>query len=86
MSEEELNKDYLKNRLKSFRVSNKLLNEILDINSQEYIKGLIQGKFDAQMTISEVIKRIEEAIDFWEEDVPVDILKDIKKDLSTIWN
>lgn len=86
MTEEELNKEYLKHRLKGFKVSNKLLNEIIKINSEQYIKGLIQGKFDAQMTISGIIKRIEEAIDFWGEDVPADILKDIKKDLSTIWN
>ena len=85
MTEEELNKDYLKNRLKDYRVTNKLLNEILKINSEQYVKGLIQGKFDTRVVVIEALKCIDEAEDFWEDEIPIDILKELRRILENVW-
>lgn len=79
-------REYIKSKLKGYRVSNKVINEILDINDREYLNGLILGTTKGQTVVSEALSQIAIAIDFWEEDVPTDILKDIKKDLSAIWN
>lgn len=46
MSEEELNKKWLKDELKEFSYSNKFFEKILDLLSKQYINGLKQSRFE----------------------------------------
>lgn len=46
MTEEQLNKEYIKNRLSKYNPSKELINEILKLCSERYIEGLRQGKID----------------------------------------
>lgn len=46
MSEEELNKKWLKDELKEFSYSNEFFDKILDLLSKQYINGLEQSRFE----------------------------------------
>lgn len=69
MSEKELNKNYIKGIILASKNNEELLvNEIQELCSKQYIRGLKQGKFDATMDMQEQLKQrdevIEKAIDF----------------------
>lgn len=49
MTEEQLNKEWLRKELKGFSYSNKLLDKILELLSNQYINGLEQSRFDKRM-------------------------------------
>lgn len=49
MSEEELNKKWLKDELKEFSYSNEFFDEILDLLSKQYINGLEQSRFEKNL-------------------------------------
>ena len=49
MSEEELNKKWLKDELKEFSYSNEFLDKILDLLSKQYINGLEQSRFEKKL-------------------------------------
>ena len=49
MSEEELNKKWLKDELKEFSCSNEFFDKILDLLSKQYINGLEQSRFEKNL-------------------------------------
>lgn len=49
MTEEQLNKEWLRKDLKGFSYSNELLDKILELLSNQYINGLEQSRFDKRM-------------------------------------
>ena len=49
MTEEQLNKEWLRKELKGFSYSNELLDKILELLSNQYINGLEQSRFDKRM-------------------------------------
>lgn len=49
MTEEQLNKEWLRKELKRFSCSNELLDKILELLSEQYINGLEQSRFDKRM-------------------------------------
>ena len=49
MTEEQLNKEWLRKKLKGFSYSNELLDKILELLSNQYINGLEQSRFDKRM-------------------------------------
>lgn len=49
MTEEQLNKEWLRSELKGFSYSNELLDKILELLSNQYINGLEQSRFDKRM-------------------------------------
>ena len=49
MTEEQLNKEWLRKKLKIFSCSNELLDKILELLSEQYINGLEQSRFDKRM-------------------------------------
>ena len=49
MSEEELNKKWLKDELKEFSYSNEFFDKILDLLSKQYINGLEQSRFEKNL-------------------------------------
>lgn len=49
MTEEQLNKEWLRKELKGFSYSNELLDKILELLSEQYINGLEQSRFDKRM-------------------------------------
>lgn len=59
MSEEELNKKWLKEQLKEFAYAESFFDKILELCSEQYRNGLEQGKFDAMMDKLELINWLE---------------------------
>lgn len=49
MTEEQLNKEWLRKELKGFSYSNEFLDKILELLSNQYINGLEQSRFDKRM-------------------------------------
>lgn len=78
-------REYIKNKLKGYRVSNKVINEILDINDHEYLNGLILGVTKGQTVVSEALSQIAIARDFWDDEIPVEFLEDLTNTLQRIW-
>ncbi len=67
MDEKKLNKSYITGIVEASKGNKELLvNEIINLCSNEYKKGLIQGKFDAAMNLQEkdiaLIKYLEDKI------------------------
>lgn len=64
MSEEELNKNYIRGIIKASNNNEELLvNEIRKLCSKQYIEGLEQGKFDMKMEWFNLQKRIDKVIE-----------------------
>lgn len=78
-------REYIKSKLKGYRVSNKVINEILDINDHEYLNGLILGTTKGQTVVSEALSQIAIARDFWDDEIPVEFLEDLTNTLQRIW-
>ena len=78
-------REYIKSELKGYRVSNKVINEILDINDREYLNGLILGTTKGQTVVSEALSQIAIARDFWDDEIPVEFLDDLTNTLQRIW-
>ena len=49
MTEEQLNKEWLRKKLKGFSYSNEFFDKILELLSNQYINGLEQSRFDKRM-------------------------------------
>ena len=49
MTEEQLNKEWLRKELKGFSYSNEFLDKILDLLSKQYINGLEQSRFEKKL-------------------------------------
>ena len=49
MTEEQLNKEWLRKKLKGFSYSNEFFDKILELLSEQYINGLEQSRFDKRM-------------------------------------
>ena len=49
MTEEQLNKEWLRKKLKGFSYSNEFFDKILELLSEQYINGLEQSRFDKLM-------------------------------------
>lgn len=49
MTEEQLNKEWLRKKLKGFSYSKEFLDKILELLSEQYINGLEQSRFDKRM-------------------------------------